>query len=346
MIETDPTPTRVYLDHLFADCGAVELRHQAGKRWTAGLFDDPAKLLATARSLARTGNLFTTLNPLKLRLAPNRMGTAPIRNDDVLRYSRLFFDFDPVRPTDCPSTHGELLSAKRAAHDALRTFHAMGFPPPAEALSGNGWHLVYRVALPNDPEVRELLTAVYSGLRKDFMTDVADFDISVRNPGRIGPLYGSVKRKGTATLTRPHRQSKIWLPREWRQVSRKSLEGLAQFYLEREQRAKAIIHRTPRSAVNGAGDYHTLDVVAWFAAHGHYHRPAGGMKHFVRCPWEDQHSDGIDAQVTDTVVWEAADGWPTFHCSHSHCDGRTLRDVMEVWGDADAFCTREWRAAR
>ena len=59
----DPTPTRDYLSHLFRDLGVVELRHQIGHRWQAGLFDDLDKLLPVARSLARQGNLFTSLNP-------------------------------------------------------------------------------------------------------------------------------------------------------------------------------------------------------------------------------------------------------------------------------------------
>ena len=46
---------------------------------------------------------------------------------------------------------------------------------------------------------------------------------------------------------------------------------------------------------------------------------------------------------TGTVAWPATDGgWPTFHCSHDHCQGRRLLDVMQVWGDADAFCARAW----
>jgi hypothetical protein len=117
---------------------------------------------------------------------------------------------------------------------------------------------------------------------------------------------------------------------------------VADFYARQQKTVEAYQPR-PDARIDGSGDYRTLDVVSWFQAHGEYHGQAEPGKHYVGCPWEDQHSDGIDAQVTDTVIWEADGNWPTFHCSHAHCEGRTIRDVMAVWGDADAFCARFWK---
>ena len=94
----------------------------------------------------------------------------------------------------------------------------------------------------------------------------------------------------------------------------------------------------------GAGDFATLDVAAWFAAHGALKRGLGGGKHAVTCPWSSEHSTPDQPHGTDTVVWQAEDGrWPRFFCSHAHCEGRCIRDVMRLWGDADAFCARAWR---
>jgi hypothetical protein len=45
------------------------------------------------------------------------------------------------------------------------------------------------------------------------------------------------------------------------------------------------------------------------------------------------------------VIWEAdGEKWPTFHCSHAHCHGRKIEDVMSLWGDADRFCGRAYTA--
>lgn len=343
---TDATPTRDYLDRLFADNRLVELRHQVGRRWQSGLFDDPDALLAAARRLAGTGNLFTSLNPISPRTVRNRMGSDPITNGDVVRYARLFFDFDPVRPTDTASTDEELCNALASADGAERIFTACGFPAPARAVSGNGAHLLYRTALPNDDMTRELLRTVYTGLKRDFDTDLVKFDPAVRNPGRIGPLYGSIKRKGQPTADRPHRQSQIWLPEPWKQVSPRTLEALAGFYRRQAPATSPTTHAPSALGWRGAGDYRSLDVVTWFAAHQLYHQPAGDPgKHFVRCPWEAEHSDGFDAQLTDTVVWEADGGWPTFHCSHAHCADRGIGEVIALYGDADRYCTRSWRSA-
>jgi hypothetical protein len=96
-------------------------------------------------------------------------------------------------------------------------------------------------------------------------------------------------------------------------------------------------------APSGRGEYRTLDVVAWFTAHGMYGRPLGGGKHAVVCPWLDEHTQASEPEDSDTVVWEASGGrWPSKFCSHRHCEGRGIRQVMDLWGDADLFCAAEF----
>jgi len=91
----------------------------------------------------------------------------------------------------------------------------------------------------------------------------------------------------------------------------------------------------------GRGDFATLDVVAWFEAHGLYRRALGEGKHAVTCPWAAGHTS---KNPTETVVFEATgDKWPSFHCSHAHCADRKIADVVEFLGDADQFCAREYR---
>jgi hypothetical protein len=92
--------------------------------------------------------------------------------------------------------------------------------------------------------------------------------------------------------------------------------------------------------VAGAGDYATLDAVAWFTAHGLYEYHITDIIHAVKCPWENEHTE---THRNDTVIYANTDGnWPGFHCKHSHCEGRTIGDVMQVIGDADSFCARSW----
>lgn len=97
----------------------------------------------------------------------------------------------------------------------------------------------------------------------------------------------------------------------------------------------------PRSHVSGKGDYSTLDIVGWFKSHGHYIEHLERNVHAVRCPFDHEINT-----TGDCVVFEADGSWPGFDCKHSTCQGRNIRDVLALWGDADAFCSQEWRAER
>jgi len=335
-----------YMRQAFTDNGVVELRHQHAGTWRTGWFDNADDLLSTAADLYPTGNLFTSLNRPTQRAVSNCMTGEPIRNDDVQWYTRLLFDFDPVRPTDTSATDAELAAAIAAAQEAAQVFRAMTWPHPLVAISGNGAHLLYRTHLPNTAEVRDMLATIYGGLAADHSGESVKFDRAVLNAGRICTLYGTIKRKGENSPDRPHRQARFHsIPREWRQVSTRCLEGVANFYTRRQQAAAEPRTGIRYIHVEGAGDYATLDAVAWFTAHGLYRRPLGtyngSQRHAVRCPWEGEHSNTSHDLDTSTVLL-IGEGWPGFYCAHDHCDGRTITDVMQVMGDADHFCARQW----
>lgn len=73
-------------------------------------------------------------------------------------------------------------------------------------------------------------------------------------------------------------------------------------------------------------------VVALFRDRNCYGRELEPGKHAVLCPWAAEHSDRRPAEDSDTVIWETGAGQPeAFHCSHDHCHGRTLADVLDLW---------------
>ena len=338
--------TDVYLDRLFRDAGLVELTHLDHSRVWSTWHREPDTLLLAAAQAGKTGNLFTTLN----RIDPALLGdylkaqtgrTARTPDACVSRYTRLFFDLDPARPQGQSSTADELAAAAIRARGLVAKLAALGWPTPLMAMSGNGWHVQYRTALPNNPETREQLRLIYTGLATEFSDDEVQFDRAVRNPARLCTLYGTVKRKGVDHPERPHRRATCQVPRDWRQVHPLQVAGLANLYARQtRQEAPGAATRPARPlGVRGQGDYRSLDVVAWFAAHGAYRGPLAGQVHGVRCPWSGEHSTPSPQNGSDTVVFATAgDGWPGFACKHSHCAGRDIRDVMALWGDADAFC--------
>ena len=339
------TPTD-YLCALLADAGTAELRHHDGNRWASGWFDDPIRMQNAAAERQHSGNLYTSLNAPKPRVVTNAMQGSPITNDAVGWIVRIPFDFDPHRPTGTASTQDEL-SAALARRDGLTTMlRKAGWPLPLIGMSGNGAHAQYRCRLPSNDETAEIIRIIYTGLSAEFGDDEVDFDQTVRNPGRIFRLYGSVNRKGPDSIDRPHRVAACQIPRPWRQVGARAVERLANRYARQQQRQPTASIDRSQSGFQalGKGDYQTLDAVAWFAAHGLYRFAIGDQKHSVWCPWREGHSTPHGR--TGAVVFEARNNWPGFFCHHGSCAGRTIADVMQLFGDADAFCREQFQGGR
>jgi hypothetical protein len=213
---------------------------------------------------------------------------------------------------------------------------------PALGVSGNGAHAVYRCLLRNDERTRAALRTIYRAYRAEFSTDEVLFDSTVHNPSRIWRLYGTMNRKGIPTADRPHRVAHIVIPHRWAAVAPEQVYGLAALYAE-QRKPQMRLERSERLQACGSGDYATLNAPAWFQAHSGYRRALGTGKHAVRCPWDAEHQTTDPEHSTATVIFEADGGWPGFFCYHDHCEGRNIRDVMALWGDADRFCAREFR---
>ena len=336
---------RDYLDALLADNGIAELRHEVNGCWSTGWFNDAAVMTSAVRERQGVGNLFTSLNAPKPRRVRNRMIGRPVTDADIGWITRLPFDFDPDRPPGMPSADAELAAAYRRRNALLAMLRGIGWPHPLLGRSGNGFHMQYRCRLPNNATTAEILRHIYLGLAQDFGGNGVHFDTKVRNPGRIFRLYGSTNRKGTDTAERPHRMSACILPEPWYPVSERFLERLADHYARKRSGNAASPPKTARKAFTpaGSGDYRSLDIVAWFRAHGLYREPLGNGKHAVTCPWHHAHSTPHGR--TGAIVFEHDDGWPGFFCHHAHCEGRNITDVMRLLGDADAYCTSSYRGS-
>lgn len=340
---------RRQIDWLLKDSRLVEMRVLTTSGfWRNGYFDNFPAMQRAAGEFSGD-NCFTSLNrPHDYVDVTNSVGArmksgSGLADKDIERITRLPFDFDPHRPAGTPSTQAEMLQARDASRRLVGFLQSMGWPEPLSALSGNGNHRQYRVNLPNNDETKQYLRIIYQGLRERFETDNVGFDVTVRSPAQIFRLYGTRNRKGAASPDRPHRLTYCHVPVNWGCVSQRQIVQLAERMRPavEEKRKKVIRESRPL----GSGDYSTLDAVSWFSAHGLYKRHIGSGKHAVTCPWVGEHSTKDHANGSDTVIWERGNsGWPSFNCSHAHCEGRTLRDVLEVLPGADDFCSKTWRA--
>ncbi len=163
--------------------------------------------------------VMNAVNPDLFARSPNRMIDYPkhsTADKDITRRRWLLIDVDPERPAGLSSTDEELEAANRLAAD-LRDWltERMGWPEPVEAMSGNGWHLLFPINLPNDDDstklVKGVLEAVKAEAEKLSPVDAPSckVDTSVSNAARITKLYGTMVRKGGDIPERPHRQSSL-----------------------------------------------------------------------------------------------------------------------------------------
>jgi hypothetical protein len=106
-------------------------------------------------------NVYYTLNPVNpalLARANNRIKTRAenLTNDapdNIISRKWLLIDCDPVRPANISSTDEEKGAAKQLASEVRSHLRSVGWPEPVVCDSGNGYHLLYKVDLPNDARV-------------------------------------------------------------------------------------------------------------------------------------------------------------------------------------------------
>jgi hypothetical protein len=210
---------------LFTPSQVVELRviFKNG-RIDSGYFDDFELLAEAAVKLderADVSGIYWTLNPVNpdcLHRAKNRVrewaskgkGGEATSDAEILERRFILLDFDGAnRPPGISATNGELKAAKRKAHDAAKFLAGREWENPIAAMSGNGYHLLYRIKLPNDRENTDLLKRCLASLAVMFDDKKTRIDTSVFNASRICKVYGTMARKGDNTPERPHRRSAL-----------------------------------------------------------------------------------------------------------------------------------------
>lgn len=243
---------------------------------------------------------------------------------DIDGYQWLFIDFDPDRPSGVSSSREELQYAADTAGNVYRYLQGLGFEEPVKAMSGNGYHLLYRVNLKNTPENVELVSSCMDTLKTLFSNDHVKIDTTTTNPSRICKLYGTLAQKGANTQDRPHRMSRIFSTAEPRITDKMFLQKLVA-QVEHEQKPAYHDSRGER-----------FEITRWMTDHGIGFRDTGtGRDHSTvfaldECPFNSQHKNG------DAKIFSYPDGKISFLCHHNSCRGKRWQDVRLLY-EPDAY---------
>lgn len=321
-----------------------------------GIFDDLETLICTAEQMSGTYDVYIGLNPRPRTLferdkSPNslRFGST-VKNDDIPYRIRFFLDIDSsVRPKGQNATEKELADTRELAERISNELKTRNIPHII-ICSGNGYQItIPTVRYPTDKEHNDKYKLLLEWFAKNYDNDLAHVDLAVTDPARIVRCPETLNIKGPHTSSRPRRFAiivdKYRLdndPVDIFEIYSNEINSQNNVKYECSSEGKECF-----ASING--DLRTLDIVSLFKSANHYRRPLSGSngKHSVTCPWEYQHTTGNGGD-TSTVIWESDNyKWPTFHCSHEHCDGKDLSSVIEFFGPEiiNRFCGEHWLRA-
>lgn len=228
---------------------------------------DQAAALAATYSTTSKGS-YLVMNTIDSALCdrPQLVKTYKLTTDaDITRRHWLLIDLDPSSPergANDSATDAEKEAARKRMEEVFEWLRDLGFPEPIIADSGNGWHLLFKIDLPNDDPTRETIKRFLKALNQRFGDDQVAVDESVHNASRITKCYGTLARKGEDRPDRPHRQSKLLSVPEGQGVvdviliAKATIDALAE--ADKATADASLFDRPATASPRINGDAHTL----------------------------------------------------------------------------------------
>ena len=327
-----PQPNRTAileaLSVLFNPTDVIELRAfpKGRKRTDAGYFDGEHWESLTDEAVrlnAQGAAVYVTLNQIDPQLMGrycNRVenfAMSTVTDANVIRRRWMLIDLDPVRPKDTSATNEQLATAKEQEKTCYQALKAEGWPEPLAGESGNGWHLLYPLDLPNDTENRDLVKGALAGLAQRFDTEAVKVDQSVFNAGRITKLYGTVATKGDHTSLTPWRVSRlVSMPRRDLVVTTEQLKALHPFNTDTVTSPQTQSH---------LGGFNLSDFMARLGVPFELDQHEGSDRYkLAHCPFNPDHGKG------EAAIFQRARGALGFKCQHNSCADKSWQDVRAL----------------
>lgn len=335
---------------------------QLDGRIVRGWFNDREALAETACGMSKPsegsevyGGIYVTVNELESffeEFVDDEMRTgASTKAENVLRYRNLVMDIDPNKPESakkCAATAAEHAAVLQALEKAKALSPEHGLPEPALIDSGNGGYPIYRIDLPNSEESENLIQRVFVAFGKLLDNDGCHVDQSVFDPSRIFRLAGTINRKGTATMERPFRGTKIIsAPQTLELVTKDQLIAFTEKVLGSDWLAPVKCDDDFDNLPKSEFDKRVEVVVEWLKRAGRKDvvvvpkAKCTAINFTSGCPFKDVgHRDG----GSGVVVWK--NGKRAFSCLHDKCATRNFAELetklkLKFQTVAEEFATTE-----
>ena len=310
---------RQSLDIFAPENGLFEIRSINGANISSGYFKDVEKLLKSIQNTRETWYL--VMNEIdeacysreqceKILQKPKNT----TKDADITRRVWILIDCDPVRASGVSSTDSEKALSLETARKLWKWLKMQGLEAPVVADSGNGYHLLYKIAAQNTPEIAEIIKQFLQVLDLYFSDEHTSIDASVFNASRVTKLYGTIAKKGENTPERPHRLSKIiHVP----DVIVKT--GLA--YVKKV--ADMLPKAEPRTYKNNGGQFDLRDFMSRNGIQVKREALISSGTKFIleHCVFDNSH------KAPDAAVFLRNDGAIGYKCFHNSCADYSWRDV-------------------
>jgi len=308
----------------------VELRvPKAGRLKTiSGYYNDHDKLVEDAAKLSgQAGGVYITLNqinPALLARAANR--TIPYAEnttkDEHVERRRFFFgDVDATRPSGISATDEQHEAALEKAREVSKWLQSeFGFSQPIFGDSGNGGHLLFRVDLPNTPEVNDLFKRALQALSQRFTDARVNIDTTTYNAARLFKLPGTLAAKGDSIPGQPHRFARlIDVPASLEITPLESFERLA----------ATLAVESPKIVTPSSNGF---DVQAFLSRNGLEVVDSGAWNGATKwslkaCPFNSDHARTF-------YILQYPNGAIVAGCLHKSCkpcSGQTWKELREMY---------------